>query len=127
MSNLVPVKTPTPPARQISASVRMVVPATIADACETASRRFLEFFAATIRNRNTRMGCVAKSRSGVVGVAGGTVDGGVVTTDQDGAFKGRHFTSEVILWALRWYLAFPISYRDLSAMLLDGTVQRLGG
>ena len=38
---------------------------------------------------------------------------------QDGVFKGRHFTSEVILWALRWYLAFPISYRDLASMLSD--------
>jgi transposase, IS6 family len=38
---------------------------------------------------------------------------------QEGSFKGRHFTSEVILWALRWYLAFPVSYRDLSAMLAD--------
>ena len=38
---------------------------------------------------------------------------------QGGGFKGRHFTSEVILWALRWYLAFPISYRDLAAMLSD--------
>ena len=38
---------------------------------------------------------------------------------QDGFFKGRHFTSEVILWAVRWYLAFPISYRDLAAMLAD--------
>jgi transposase-like protein len=38
---------------------------------------------------------------------------------QDLPFKGRHFTSEVILWALRWYLAFPISYRDLAAMLSD--------
>ena len=34
-----------------------------------------------------------------------------------GSFKGRHFTSEVILWVLRWYLAFPISYRDLASML----------
>jgi len=42
-----------------------------------------------------------------------------VAADQDGAFRGRHFTAEVILWALRWYLAFPISYRDLSAMLSD--------
>ncbi len=42
-----------------------------------------------------------------------------MTLGQDGAFKGRHFTSEVILWALRWYLAFPISYRDLAAMLSD--------
>jgi hypothetical protein len=28
-------------------------------------------------------------------------------------FKGRQFTAEVILWAVRWYLMFPISYRDL--------------
>jgi site-specific recombinase XerD len=34
---------------------RMVVPAAIAGAGDTAVRRFLEFFAATIRNRNTRM------------------------------------------------------------------------
>ena len=33
--------------------------------------------------------------------------------------KGQHFTSEVILCALRWYLAFPISYRDLTLMLSD--------
>ena len=26
-------------------------------------------------------------------------------------FKGRHFTGEVILWAVRWYLMFPVSYR----------------
>ena len=42
-----------------------------------------------------------------------------MATDQRGSFKGRHFTSEVILWALRWYLAFPISYRDLALMLSD--------
>jgi transposase-like protein len=34
-------------------------------------------------------------------------------------FKGRQFTTEVILWAVRWYLMFPISYRDLELMLLD--------
>ncbi len=39
--------------------------------------------------------------------------------EQDRGFKRRHFTSEVILWALRWYLAFPISYRDLALMLSD--------
>jgi transposase, IS6 family len=32
---------------------------------------------------------------------------------QDQGFKGRQFTAEVILWAVRWYLMFPISYRDL--------------
>ena len=34
-------------------------------------------------------------------------------------FKGRQFTSDVILWAVRWYLQFPISYRDLECMLAD--------
>ena len=40
-----------------------------------------------------------------------------VTLDQ--SFKGRQFTAEVILWAVRWYLMFPISYRDLELMLQD--------
>jgi transposase-like protein len=43
----------------------------------------------------------------------------MMAADGDGAFRGRHFTASVILWALRWYLAFPISYRELAAMLSD--------
>jgi transposase, IS6 family len=35
------------------------------------------------------------------------------------AFKGRQFTAEVILWAVRWYLLFPVSYRDLELMLQE--------
>ena len=42
---------------------------------------------------------------------------------QDQSFKGRQFTAEVILWAVRWYLMFPISYRDLELMLLDRGVE----
>jgi transposase, IS6 family len=42
---------------------------------------------------------------------------------QDRSFKGRQFTAEVILWAVRWYLMFPISYRDLELMLLDRGVE----
>jgi transposase, IS6 family len=38
-------------------------------------------------------------------------------------FKGRQFTAEIILWAVRWYLQFPISYRDLERMLADRGVQ----
>ncbi len=38
-------------------------------------------------------------------------------------FKGRQFTAEIILWAIRWYLQFPISYRDLAYMLSDRGVQ----
>src|SRR6202023_3999552 len=42
---------------------------------------------------------------------------------QDRPFKGRQFADEVILWAVRWYLMFPISYRDLMLMLLDRGVE----
>ncbi len=42
----------------------------------------------------------------------------------DRAFKGRQFTAEVILWAVRWYLMFPISYRDLELMLRDRGVEQ---
>jgi transposase-like protein len=38
-------------------------------------------------------------------------------------FKGRQFTAEIILWAIRWYLQFPISYRDLACMLSDRGVR----
>src|SRR6478752_30272 len=41
---------------------------------------------------------------------------------QAGSFKGRQFIAEVILWAVRWYLMFPISYRDLELMLADRDV-----
>src|SRR3954453_15084023 len=34
-------------------------------------------------------------------------------------FRGFRFPAEVILWAVRWYLQFPVSYRDLEAMLAD--------
>src|ERR1700749_886979 len=43
--------------------------------------------------------------------------------DRGDGFKGRQFTAEVILWAVRWYLMFPISYRDLELMLMDRGVE----
>jgi hypothetical protein len=41
----------------------------------------------------------------------------------DLTFKERHCTAEVILWVVRWYLMFPISYRDLKLMLQDRGVE----
>ena len=35
------------------------------------------------------------------------------------AVRGYRFPAEVILWAVRWYLQFPLSYRDLERMLAD--------
>ena len=34
-----------------------------------------------------------------------------------GEFKGRHFRGEIVLWAVRWYCRYAVSYRDLEAMI----------
>ena len=31
-------------------------------------------------------------------------------------FKGSQFEKEIILWGVRWYMAYPISYRQLEEM-----------
>lgn len=31
-------------------------------------------------------------------------------------FKGSHFEKEIILWGARWYVAYPISFRQLEEM-----------
>jgi transposase-like protein len=68
----------------------------------------------------TREGSVAIFRgSPGRGIIGGRLILCGAAVVQGVAFKGRQFTAEVILWAVRWYLMFPISYRDLELMLLD--------
>ncbi len=34
-------------------------------------------------------------------------------------FKWRHFQSDIILLCVRWYLRYPLSYRNLSEMMLE--------
>ena len=31
--------------------------------------------------------------------------------------KWRHFQKEIILWGIRWYVTYPISYRQLKEMM----------
>jgi hypothetical protein len=53
------------PARaSVVASGAVVVPGIVADAGEHAAHRFLEFFAATIRNRNARTAYMQSPSSG---------------------------------------------------------------
>lgn len=43
-------------------------------------------------------------------------------------FKGRHFQGEVILWAVRWYCRYGISYRKVEEMLAErGVAHRSRG
>jgi IS6 family transposase len=39
------------------------------------------------------------------------------------AFKWRHFAGAVILWAVRWYCRYGISYRELEEMLRERGVE----
>jgi hypothetical protein len=45
-------------------------------------------------------------------------------------FKGSQFEREIILWGVRWYVVYPISYRQLEEMMgeeaikLSGIMQR---
>jgi len=34
-------------------------------------------------------------------------------------FRGRHFRSEIIVMCVRWYLLYPLSYRDLEEMTAE--------
>ena len=34
-------------------------------------------------------------------------------------FKWRHFQSDIILLCIRWYLRYPLSYRNLEEMMLE--------
>jgi putative transposase len=34
-------------------------------------------------------------------------------------FKGSQFEKEIILWGVRWYVAYPISYRQLEEMMQE--------
>jgi site-specific recombinase XerD len=50
-----PASSPKPTGVSVANAAEIVVPRVIASAGDHAARRFLEFFAATIRNKNTRM------------------------------------------------------------------------
>jgi putative transposase len=39
------------------------------------------------------------------------------------AFKGNHFERHVILWGVRWYVAYPLSYRRIEEMMEERGVE----
>jgi transposase-like protein len=50
------------------------------------------------------------------------------------SFKGSHFPAEIILTGVRWYLAYPLSYRQVEELLEERgvsvdhtTIQRMAG
>ena len=50
------------------------------------------------------------------------------------SFKGRHFPKDTILMAVRWYVAYPLSYRNIEELMAErnikldhSAVQKWGG
>jgi putative transposase len=52
-------------------------------------------------------------------IVAGSVRGELVVV----AFKGSPFEREIILWGVRWYVAYPISYRQLEEMMEERGVE----
>jgi len=46
-----------------------------------------------------------------------------ITIEMYQEFKWRHFKGEIILWAVRWYCKYGISYRDLEEMMNERGVE----
>jgi transposase-like protein len=46
-------------------------------------------------------------------MVGSGLAGGKMAMD----FKGSHFEREIVLWGVRWYDAYPISYQQLEEMM----------
>ena len=51
---------------------------------------------------------------GQFGISANRNDSGSEATIMD--FKGSQFERDIILWGVRWYVAYPISYRQLEMM-----------
>jgi transposase-like protein len=39
------------------------------------------------------------------------------------SFKWKHYEGEIILLNARWYLKYPLSYRNLKGMIIEGGIQ----
>ena len=38
-------------------------------------------------------------------------------------FSGKQFPKEVIIMVVRWYLAFPLSYRNIEELIKDWNIE----
>ena len=41
------------------------------------------------------------------------------------SFKGAHFPQEIILMGVRWYVAYPLSYRHIEELLEERGCQSI--
>ena len=46
-----------------------------------------------------------------------------MSSKQVDRFRGRRFPEEIIILCVRWYLRYPLSYRDLEEMMAERGVE----
>ncbi len=39
------------------------------------------------------------------------------------SFKGKHFPKAIILMVVRWYVAYPLSYRNVEELMAERNVK----
>ena len=63
-----------------------------------------------------KLGCVAKT-----GAAGGRVRDSVwkalISRSKSNPFRWRHYEPEIIVLCVRWYLTYPLSYRQVAEVV----------
>ncbi len=71
--------------------------------------------------RRPHHGCVAKTGSGLVKVVFVLTVASLthLSMNPNHPFKWRHFQSQIILLCVRWYLRYPLSYRNLEEMMME--------
>jgi transposase-like protein len=40
------------------------------------------------------------------------------------SFKGKHFSKDIILMAIRWYCTYALSYREIEELMLENVALR---
>jgi hypothetical protein len=47
------------------------------------------------------------------------INHGALGGGEDDSFKGVHFEKDILLTCVRWYVAYPLSYRQLEGMMQE--------
>ena len=42
-----------------------------------------------------------------------------INNEKHDMFKWKHFSADIILWTVRWYCQFALSYRDIVLMMKE--------
>ena len=80
----------------------------------------IDFVTKKVRQRRVIRFCRKVGDCAAIGYPSGNYSNSEVTIMD---FKGSQFERDIILWGVRWYVAYPISYRQLEEMMQERGVE----